>query len=1541
MYAMSDDGLGALHDPTRTWFAATFGEPTQAQQMGWPAIAGGESCLLLAPTGSGKTLAAFLVAIDRLLFEPPPHPDHRCRVVYVSPLKALAVDVEKNLRRPLAGVARAAEALGVAHHAPQIAVRTGDTPARDRARFRSHPADILITTPESLFLMLTSTAREALRSVEWVIVDEIHAMVATKRGTHLSLTLERLEENIGRPLRRIGLSATVRPAEEVARFLGGQCGEPPAPRPVRLIDAGSVRRWDLAVVTPSDHTPGSAPLPEVVAARRKRKDRGEGPRVLSFWGEPTTGAWPTLQPMILDLIRAHKTTLVFVNNRRLAERLAIALNEIAGEVIAYAHHGSIAREKRLTIEHDLKSGRLPAIVCTSSLELGIDMGSIDLVVQVEAPPSVSAGLQRVGRAGHQVGASSKGIIIIPKFRDDLLASAAVAERMLAGDVEPMRYPRCPLDVLAQQIVAIAAMDDRHIDDLAALVRRAAPYADLPEASFLAVLDMLSGKYPSDAFAELRPRITWNRLSGLVTAREGARRLAVSNSGSIPDRGLFGVFMAGSEPGKGRVGELDEIMVYETRVNDVIVLGASSWRVEEIGPDKVTVTPAPGVPGRTPFWHGEGVGRPPELGRAIGSLSRRLLEGTQAEGEALLTGSHALGREAGRELISYLRSQVSAAGAAPDDRTILIERCKDENDDWRVCLLSPLGARILAPWAMAVAATIHDATGLEPDILWTDNGIVVRLPNSEAPPDASWFTPEPHSVEALVMRQLSVGGGGARAAVQGAPVNALFASRFREAAQRALLLPHGKIGERTPLWRQRKRAADLLHVAGRHPSFPIVMEAFRECMADFFDMPALHETLERLEDGSMRAVVADTRSPSPMAASLLFSYVGNFMYEGDAPIAERRAQALTIDPVQLKQLMGDAALRELISPEALHALEEGLQRLAPGYGARHIDGLHDLLLRLGDLTDAEAAVRCDPPEAAPGWLAKLRAEQRVLQLQVAGEPRWVAVEDASRYRDALGVELPADLHEAFALPVPDPLDDLLSRYARTHGPFTAADAAARFGLGPAVAEGALRTLEAHGRLISGAFRPGRRGLEWCEADVLRSLRGRSLAKLRMEVEPVSGAALTRYLLAHHGVEPLVGDAERGASGVTATQRDLLEAIRLLEGAPIAVAALETSVLPARVRGYDPRDLDLLTATGQVVWQGDGGAGAQDGRMRLYLADDAPLLARSVPSDRTDPLERAVVQALQSRGASFTLQLATDVGQPPAAVTEAVWRLVWAGVVTNDTLAPVRGLVSPATASRRSRPMVRPRHVPIVLGGLPWLARPTEAPGRWSVLAWPETSPAVRAAAQVEMLLARHGVLMREAVTPDEVEGGYPAAYGVMRAMEDAGRARRGYFVAGLAGAQFAQTGSADALRRFRDPGAEPVGHLLASLDPANPYGATLPWPDRPDGRKPARMANTWLALLDGCPAAWLGRGGHTLLLYPTEADWRDHREWADTVAGALAAAVQLGRLPSLTIREADGISLVRESEEGGPVELPPHVARLAEALDRAGFRRTGKGWFMRA
>ncbi|SDX76844.1 ATP dependent helicase, Lhr family [Modestobacter sp. DSM 44400] len=1525
--------------PTQAWFTGAFVEPTPAQEGAWRAISSGGHALVVAPTGSGKTLAAFLWSIDRLAASPPADEKTRCRVLYVSPLKALAVDVERNLRAPLAGIGQAAARLGLPRPEIAVGVRSGDTPADERRAFARRPPDILISTPESLFLLLTSQAREALRGVETVILDEVHAVCGSKRGAHLAVSLDRLDELLERPAQRIGLSATVRPVEEVATFLAGG-------RPVQVVAPPSHKKWDLSVVVPvEDMSSLGQPTGELQGS--------------AAGNQPRTSIWPAVEERVLDLIESHRSTIVFANSRRLAERLTSRLNELAyerstGETlppgtspaqlvaqagaggglpvdfkpVASAHHGSVSREQRAVVEEALKSGQLPAVVATSSLELGIDMGAVDLVVQVESPPNVAAGLQRVGRAGHQVGAVSEGVIF-PKFRGDLVQSAVVAERMRAGAIESTRYLRNPLDVLAQQIVAMVSERPRTVDDVAGVLRRSAAFTSLPDAALHAVLDMLAGRYPSDAFAELRPRLTWDRVTDTLTARSGAQRLAVTSGGTIPDRGLFGVFLvSGKGEGGKRVGELDEEMVYESRTGDVFLLGSSSWRIEEITHDRVLVSPAPGQPGKMPFWHGDTLGRPLELGRALGAFLREVGSATPEAGaeRARAAGLDAWGAA---NLLAYLAEQKQATGHLPDDRTLLVERFRDELGDWRLVVHSPFGAQVNAPWALVLAARLRERYGVDVASMHSDDGIVLRLPDTTGEvPEADLALLDPDDVEREVTAEVGN--------------SALFASRFRECAARALLLPRRDPRRRTPLWQQRQRAAQLLAVASEFSSFPITLEAVREVLQDVYDVPGLVELMRDVRARRVRLVDVQTQTASPFAQSLLFGYVGQFIYEGDAPLAERRAQALALDTGLLAELLGRSELRELLDSDALAEIEAELQRLPAERHPRDVDAGADLLRVVGDLTVAEAGGRGMSAE----WLEELVAARRALQVRIAGELRYAAIEDAGRLRDVLGTALPVGVPEVFTEPVADPLGDLVGRYARTHGPFVPAEVATRLGLGVAVVTATVQRLVGTGRMVTGEFRPGEVGQEWCDAEVLRSIRRRSLAKLRQEVEPVPIGTLARFTPSWQSV----GSRLRGVDGVLAV-------VEQLAGALVPASALEALVLPSRVTGYSPAMLDELTSAGEVLWAGAGSLSGGDGWVTLVPADLAPLLLPEPPGGAVDEggVAAQVLAELAGGQALFFRSLSDRVGATDdQAFADVVWDLVWAGALTNDTLAPLRtrlaggGTHRKQPAAPRAR-LDRSRYGRTRLGrpALPSRTGPPTVAGRWSRLPELESNATKRTTARAESLLERHGVLTRGAVMAEQVVGGFSAVYPVLRAFEENGRARRGYFVESLGAAQFGTPGSVDRLRSFASPDRVPAGPVvLAATDPANVYGAALPWPERvvgstdddggtapavdvgegtgkkrATGHRAGRKAGALVVLVDGELVLYVERGGKTLL------SWTEDETALKEAATALSGAVASGALGRMTVQKTDGAS-VHEAEA------------LSSALQAAGFSATPRGLRLR-
>jgi ATP-dependent helicase Lhr and Lhr-like helicase len=1627
------DPLAAFSPPTRAWFEASFAEPTPAQAQAWPAIASGEHVLLSAPTGSGKTLAAFLWALDRLAAQvgedensmPParaggignkgganpasedlgapengmgtstptgtpqnPNPNkpmHRrggVRVVYVSPLKALSYDIERNLRAPLRGIGANVS----------VGIRTGDTSQAERAAMARKPPEILITTPESLYLILGSRARAMLGTVETVIVDEIHAVASVKRGAHLALTLERLEQHVRsvsgpdvRGVQRVGLSATQNPLEEVGRFLVGPT------RKVRILDAGIRKPLDLRIQVPVES------MSDLAGPAGPQSDDPLQP----VQGSESTrnSIWPAIYPEILRLVREHRSTIVFVNNRRSAERVALRLNELAaaetdgvestdgagngldgaalggglrgvpvdqpGPValpeIARAHHGSLSREERTTIEEQLKAGELPCLVATSSLELGIDMGAVDLVLQIESPKSVARGLQRIGRAGHGVGDVSKGRIF-PKFRGDLLECAVVCRRMREGAIEPTVVPRNALDVLAQQIVAIAASaeegqqpvdDDRDggvdVEDLYALVTRTHSYSELPRTLLENVLDMLDGRYPSSEFGDLRARIVWDRVEGRIRARKGSRQLAIVNAGTIPDRGLYAVTL----PDGRRVGELDEEMVYEARPGQVFLLGASSWRIEEIGRDRVIVTPAPGVPGAVPFWKGDGIGRPKELGKAIGAFSRWAVD----QDADLLVRDYDLDERSATNLLDYLREQQAATQVLPSDRTIVLERFRDEIGDWRLCVLSPYGGRVHAAWGLAISARMRERFGIDGEAIWSDDGIVVRLPDVDLDETEEWapsgqgasevpaVAGSPLAPAGDVFASRGVESSGATGTASYADLvaldpqeveeaivaelgdSALFGARFRENAGRALLIPRAYPGRRTPLWQQRLKAQGLLQVARRYPDFPIVLETYRECLRDVLDLPGLQELLRGLATREVSLVEVETQHASPFAGSLLFDYVATYMYEGDTPSAERRAAALSLDRDLLRELLGQEELRELIDPAALEQIEEDLQHRSQRTQATSRDALADVLRTVGDLRVAELSERVLAGLDAQEMLAALEHERRVVRIRIAGDERLIAADDAGLYRDALGCPPPGGLPEVFLADVPDALLKLVGRYARTHGPFTSAGFLDRYRVD---VSSVLREMESSGELVRGELRPGgahpshpeahKRGAgerEWCDIQVLRRLRRASLAMLRKEIEPVEERALSAFMPSWQGVDRWHPGSERGGGGV----ERLREVLVPLQGLALPAASWERDVLAARTGSYSPAWLDSLCASGEVVWVGAGSLGRDSGRVALYFREDAALLGRpsSPAGARGEPPgqpEHALLRERLATGPCFFADLLAESELPGAVLTQALWDLVWAGEVTNDAWAPLRAprqtlaahaLAGPARA-RGGGLRGRRFGSPSLRAGR--FGTSAQVQGRWSLTltlfdeeaageqsARPVAIEELRARRRVlaELLLERYGVLTREQVSAEGLAGGFSALYGALAELETLGVCRRGYFVEGLGGAQ------------ATDREAETL--VLAAVDPAQPYGAVLPWPRRAaQTRRPARVAGAYVVFVAHEPVLYLERGGRGILTLATES------ASLTQALRTLADAVRTRRVDTVALERIDGQSAIGSDLEPSLVEL---------------------------
>ncbi|WP_314850495.1 DEAD/DEAH box helicase [Rothia mucilaginosa] len=1704
------DALSHFSTPVRDWFRATFSAPTAAQEGAWESIRNGNNTLIIAPTGSGKTLAAFLWALDAL------HREHEAgtaggtRILYISPLKALGADVERNLRAPLTGITRLS-GNNATEPTISVGVRSGDTPARERRQLISNPPDILITTPESLYLMLTSAARNTLAGVTTVIVDEIHNLAATKRGAHLAVSLERLDALLEQPAQRIGLSATVENPEAVARFLGGI-------QPVTIMSRPVAKEWDLRLSVPvpdmaalggandygqglyapsevpggggsvsagspqgavqpassAVNTPANAPytledaigvfpgqeteqetsqetgqatgpvnparqgdnaapkntltIPEEVlreGALHEGAPQDNALRETADSERPETSIWPRVQERIVDHIENNRSTIVFVNSRGLAEKLTAALNDIhlrrvlakqgidpedyaAGicditEVppLARAHHGSVSKEQRTLIEEALKGGTLRCVVATSSLELGIDMGHVDLVIQVAAPPSVASALQRVGRAGHRVGEISRGFFY-PKHRGDLLGATVTLAGMRSGTLEPLTIPTNPLDVLAQQTVAACALGPISVDSWYEALRRSAPYAELPRALFDSVLEMLAGRYPSDEFAELRPRIIWDRTpteeapSGSIEGRPGAQRLAVTSGGTIPDRGLFPVYLVSGDEERGpkRVGELDEEMVYESRAGEVITLGASSWRIEEITHDAVRVSPAPGQPARLPFWHGDRMGRPYALGVQTGAFTRALssLDATDSATARQQLEQLGLDTWAVDNLLAYLREQRESTGAIPSDTRMIVERHRDELGDWRVVLHSPLGYGVHAPWALAVRARIEERYGVDASVMASDDGLILRLPAMEdVPPGADLFLFDPDELEAIVTERVGD--------------SALFASRFRENAARALLLPRRDPGKRTPLWQQRQRAAQLLDVARKYPDFPVLLETARECLQDVYDVPALVQVHRSLQSRAVSMLEVETNDPSPFARTLLFEYVAEHLYDGDAPAAERRAAALSLDPALLAELLGSSGLRDLLDPAVLVQTQQRLQRTGERYRACGVEGVADLLRQLGPLSARELSLRLRANSlqaAAHGSQdfgagdfsgaegsenygeeyseeygahastaeAHALAEELVRSRRAfsfmgaaddSAEPQlyYAVVEDAARLRDGLGIMPAAALPVALLEPVAEPLEDLVSRYARTHIPFTAQQAAEHFSrltpVGVGVLTPVLQRLQQQRRLSSGEFlpevlrTPGSAGVEWVDAQVLRTIRARSLAALREEIEPVSAQVYGVFLPSWQNVRSLSvrvaqtlpeasaygafmpsrrtatvmgervaplgpaalnpavpnplaehGTEHTGQDSASSTE-DLLTAIDQLAGVRVPASALETLILPARVPGYQPHMLDELMASGRVFFTGAGqlgGGSAQksDGWIRLHLSESSSLTLGELTMGEDYPeqllraenpelwealqapgtLEHAIYEALAHGGlfvpalrerVAQLMSAAAPAGQvvtfPDAAeVSAALWRLVWAGAVTNDSFAPVRAMLAgvrsahptPAAPARLSRVGRRGagriaaarasmgnglaggygaatgRGLRSLRGGFHGAA-PAVAPqdsGRFSrvdTLLQEPVEATVTALARADLLLDRYGVLTRGCLQVEDSAGGFSQLYRIYSAAEDRALVRRGYFIEGLGAAQFAAPATVDLLRSTADSLSVPASPQ--GFGATQGFGASAYTPQRTD------------------------------------------------------------------------------------------------------------------
>ncbi|MEI7065197.1 ATP-dependent helicase [Dickeya chrysanthemi] len=1578
---------GQFTAATLEWFVSTFGTPTAVQDAAWTAIGGGHHSLVIAPTGSGKTLAAFMHAIDRLFIEqtetftPAPEnarrPATKTRVLYISPVKALGADVQRNLSLPLQGIMQERQRRGDANVVLTVGLRTGDTTVAERARLVRSPPDILITTPESLFLMLTSRAREALRDVSTIIIDEIHAVAGTKRGSHLALSLERLDALLETPAQRIGLSATVRPVERVAEFLGGE-------RPVIVVAPPSMRHLDVRIVVPVEDMSN---IPE-----HEPSDNAGNGRPGSIW--------PHVEASILDQVLSRRSTIVFANSRGVAERLTARLNEtyaarLAGTgqtpstgddhpptqyessagstqaradgvaaTIARSHHGSVSKEHRAEIEQALKSGELRCVVATSSLELGIDMGLVDLVIQVSAPPSVASALQRVGRAGHQVGGISTGLVY-PRTRREVIDSTVIVDAMLSGRIEAIAPPRNPLDVLAQQTVAAVAMEPLDVDAWYATVRRAAPYLTLPRTAFDATLDMLAGRYPSDDFSGFRPRLIWDRETGQLSARPGAQQLAVTSGGTIPDRGMFSVVLPEGEEraGSRRVGELDEEMVYESRVNDVITLGATSWRIQEITRDQVVVTPAPGRSARLPFWRGDGIGRPAELGEAIGTFLRQLeldisgADGTPLPGPGTQTQLETIGLDGNAigNMLALVFEQRAATGVLPTDRTLIIERCHDELGDWRLILHSPYGRRVHEPWALAIAQRIRERWKIDPAVVSSDDGIVARLPDTGRVPGAELFLFDPDKLRRTVT--VAVGG------------SALFAARFRECAARALLLSRRTPGRRSPLWQQRLRAGQLLEIAQGYPEFPILIETARECLQDVYDLDALDKVMGRLNTGTIQLVDVTTEVPSPFAADLLFGYVAQFMYETDAPMAERRASMLALDSALLGELLGQVELSELLA-QVMDQLDQELQRLAAGYRAKGKEGVADLLRELGPLCTQDVVARLDnEADEAATFLSSLEAERRIILVRIGAREHWASIEDAGRLRDALGVALPDGLPAAFLETTVEPLRGLLARFARTRGPFTTDDAASAFGLGVSVAAATLQQIIEQGKLLSCHFGIKRSAKspslvsrdagplaqhEWVSDEVFQRLRIRSLQAAREATQPVPRQAYTRLLLERQGLvtDASLSVAVKGwnpARGALEGQEGVLQVIEQLAGLQLPASVWERQILPARVRDYASDMLDGLLSSGTVLWSGHGKLGNDDGLVALHLQEFAPetlsMAAHASVAPDMSPLQHAILELLSDGGAYFVRQLVTQVQiklvrdypdrhDSPDVLSDnlhtALWDLVWAGCITNDTWTPLRAL---AQVAQQPRPRALSSRRRRGLRGLPSAAvsdafhsglNAATLAGRWSLIRTDPLPDTVQALAWTEGLLDRYAVVTRNVTVYENVPGGFSALQPVFRGMEDTGRVIRGRFVLGLGAAQFAERTTVDRLRELAEQTPSvPSPVALSAVDPGNPFGTILPWPSHVSLMRPARRAGALVVIDGGHLVLYLPQGGRQLFTY-IDPDDAAQTEVIAAALAALSTALSRDRRNRFTLELVNGV--------------PVRMSKLAPALKVIGFSSAPKGLY---